>query len=35
MPWNMCGSQVLSGMLGHMEHADLAAPGGPPAPCWS
>jgi dienelactone hydrolase len=25
VPWNMCGSQVLVGMLGHMEHADLAA----------
>ncbi len=25
VPWNMCGSQVLPGMLGHMEHADLAA----------
>jgi dienelactone hydrolase len=25
VPWNMCGSQVLTGMLGHMEHADLGA----------
>lgn len=25
VPWNMCGSQILPGMLGHMEHADLAA----------
>ncbi len=25
VPWNMCGSQVLTGMLGQMEHADLAA----------
>jgi dienelactone hydrolase len=25
VPWNMCGSQVLFGMLGHMEHADLGA----------
>jgi dienelactone hydrolase len=25
VPWNMCGSQVLAGMLGHMEHADLGA----------
>jgi dienelactone hydrolase len=25
VPWNMCGSQVLSGMLGRMEHADLGA----------
>jgi acetyl esterase/lipase len=25
MPWNMCGSQVLPGMLGTMEHADLGA----------
>jgi len=23
MPWNMCGSQVLFGMLGRMEHVDL------------
>jgi dienelactone hydrolase len=23
VPWNMCGSQVLSGMLGRMEHVDL------------
>ncbi len=25
VPWNMCGSQVLFGMLGRMEHVDLAA----------
>jgi dienelactone hydrolase len=25
VPWNMCGSQVLFGMLGRMEHADLGA----------
>jgi dienelactone hydrolase len=25
MPWNMCGSQVLSGMLGRIEHVDLGA----------
>ena len=25
VPWNMCGSQVLAGMLGQMEHADLGA----------
>jgi dienelactone hydrolase len=25
VPWNMCGSQVLVGMLGRMEHVDLAA----------
>jgi dienelactone hydrolase len=25
VPWNMCGSQVLWGMLGRMEHADLGA----------
>jgi dienelactone hydrolase len=25
MPWNMCGSQVLFGMLGHLEHEDLGA----------
>ncbi len=25
VPWNMCGSQVLFGMLGNMEHADLGA----------
>ena len=25
VPWNMCGSQVLVGMLGQMEHADLGA----------
>ena len=25
VPWNMCGSQVLSGMLGRMEHADIGA----------
>jgi dienelactone hydrolase len=25
VPWNMCGSQVLPGMLGRMEHVDLGA----------
>ena len=25
MPWNMCGSQVVPGMLGSMEHVDVAA----------
>ncbi len=25
VPWNMCGSQVLFGMLGQIEHADLGA----------
>lgn len=25
MPWNMCGSQVLPGMLGRIEHVDLAS----------
>lgn len=25
MPWNMCGSQVLPGMLGKLEHLDVAA----------
>ena len=25
VPWNMCGSQVLFGMLGQMEHADVGA----------
>jgi dienelactone hydrolase len=25
VPWNMCGSQVLPGMLGSLEHIDLAA----------
>lgn len=25
VPWNMCGSQVLPGMLGRFEHVDLAA----------
>lgn len=25
VPWNMCGSQVLSGMLGAIEHVDVAA----------
>jgi dienelactone hydrolase len=24
VPWNMCGSQVLSGMLGTLEHVDVA-----------
>jgi dienelactone hydrolase len=25
MPWNMCGSQVLPGMLGRIEHVDVGA----------
>ena len=25
MPWNMCGSQVLPGMLGLLEHVDVGA----------
>lgn len=25
VPWNMCGSQVLPGMLGSLEHVDVAA----------
>jgi dienelactone hydrolase len=25
MPWNMCGSQILPGMLGRLEHVDLGA----------
>ena len=25
VPWNMCGSQVLAGMLGMIEHVDLGA----------
>ncbi len=25
VPWNMCGSQVLAGMLGVLEHVDVAA----------
>lgn len=25
VPWNMCGSQVLPGMLGEIEHIDVAA----------
>jgi dienelactone hydrolase len=25
MPWNMCGSQVLPGMLGELEHLDVAS----------
>ena len=25
MPWNMCGSQILFGMLGRLEHEDLGA----------
>ncbi len=25
VPWNMCGSQVVPGMLGRMEHVDVAA----------
>lgn len=29
VPWNMCGSQVLPGMLGALEHLDLAALAAP------
>ena len=29
VPWNMCGSQVLPGMLGRLEHVDLAAIAAP------
>jgi dienelactone hydrolase len=29
MPWNMCGSQVLPGMLGQLEHVDVGALVGP------
>ncbi len=25
MPWNMCGSQIMVGMLGRLEHEDLGA----------
>ncbi len=25
VPWNMCGSQILPGMLGQLEHLDVAA----------
>ena len=25
MPWNMCGSQIMYGMLGRLEHEDLGA----------
>ena len=25
VPWNMCGSQVMVGMLGQIEHVDLGA----------
>lgn len=25
VPWNLCGSQVLPGMLGRLEHVDVAA----------
>jgi dienelactone hydrolase len=25
MPWNMCGSQVMAGMLGRLEHEDLGS----------
>jgi dienelactone hydrolase len=31
IPWNMCGSQVLFGMLGRIEHLDLAAAVAPRA----
>jgi len=33
MPWNMCGSQVLTGMLGQLEHLDLGALVAPRALC--
>jgi dienelactone hydrolase len=29
VPWNMCGSQVMSGMLGSIEHVDLGALAAP------
>jgi dienelactone hydrolase len=25
LPWNMCGSQIVPGLLGELEHVDLAA----------
>jgi dienelactone hydrolase len=31
VPGNMCGSQVMPGMLGHIEHADVASLLGPRA----
>jgi dienelactone hydrolase len=31
MPWNMCGSQVMFGMLGRLEHEDLGALAAPRA----
>ncbi len=34
MPWNMCGSQVMAGMLGSIEHVDVAALIAP-GRCWS
>jgi len=33
VPWNMCGNQVLWGMLGSIEHADVAALVAPRALC--
>jgi dienelactone hydrolase len=33
VPWNMCGSQVLWGMLGQLEHVDVAALIAPRALC--
>lgn len=33
LPWNMCGSQILWGMLGRLEHADLGALVAPRALC--
>jgi len=33
VPWNMCGNQVLWGMLGRVEHADVAALVAPRALC--
>ena len=31
MPWNLCGSQVLAGMLGAIEHVDLGGADRAPA----
>ena len=30
MPWNMCGSQIMFGMLGRLEHEDLGRARGAP-----
>ena len=35
MPWNMCGSQIMFGMLGKLEHEDLGALIAPRARCSS